>query len=582
MRRRAPYIFVIWLISCIAVLGVTRTVIALPEQCGNLTTTQIDNAIEEGVSWFERNQQANGTWLYRFNINTGVDEGGYNWVRHAGVLLSLEQVARYVAGDVGVRAAQVSERGWNAITEKYRNVDIDGVRTIAMISSSSPTGGTALTGIALSERRLRSNKNAIDNTLLRMGRFVAAQVQDNGSVLNDVDTATGVGTHGSFSPFATGQTMFLLARVREITKTTEFDDEIASIIKYLSTERAKNEGYVPDVSDHWGAYGMAVLANSAPEFLSDSTTVEFIRKQLGIAGIQVRYESQRTNDGLNRYSRGRQTLGAGLGTLGEAIGAWQEVVENQEVLREQQPWLHERLYCVAELLVQRQVSESQAQKLPDASAAQGSWAQFGFTQMDDQQHAVSALLAARRVNLDAPNVPRRTPVPEEALLVVLAAIALLNPGRLLQRGASCSGIQMTFIGTAVLVGVTALGGPVLRALNVSAATALVAAGAICLVTAIVSVLMQLRKPKHEFDSDLDYVLNGLLRPEVLLTSIAMGAGGQGWTWSITLALVAASVMFVPPQWKQQQVLSVVWLTRLLMIVAIFVGVAMIVDGVYAV
>lgn len=573
---------VVWVISCVAIFGVVRSAIAIPEHCGDLTTNDLDASISEAVAWMERNQLDTGVWLYRYDVVNNEDLGGYNWVRHAGVLLSLEQTARLLNGPVADQAEIVADRGWPAIEKNYRDVTIGGVRTTAMRSSSSATGGTALTGIALSERRVRTNDASLDQTLLQMARFVAAQVQDDGSVLNEVNLDTGLSTPGSFSPFATGQTMFLLARAREITQTNEFDSKIASIIRYLATQRAAREGYVPDVSDHWGAYGMAVLASSGPQFLSDREIVEFIRKQLGIAAIQVRYESQRTNDGLNRWTRGRQTLGAGLGTLGEAIGAWREVVAVQPVLRSQEPWLHERLLCVSELLVRRQVSAEQAQKLSNPDSSQGSWTQFGITQMDDQQHALSAMVAARIVDVDAPNAPRRMPIPESALLVIFSAIAVMNPARLAQRGASCSRIQLSVGGVVVIAIVTIFGGPLLRALNVSAATALVGAGAAVVVTALISLGMQMRPIHRSVNSNLDFLLNGFLRPETLLLAIAVGAGGQGWTWVVTAAFIAGGAMAVPTQWVERNHVLVTWLTRLLMVSSIALGVVLIVDGVYAV
>jgi hypothetical protein len=582
MRSRSWRVVVVWLAACVALFSLAGGAVAIPEHCGDITTDEIDSSIEEGVAWLERNQAESGVWLYRYNVKTDEDLGGYNWVRHAGVLLSLEQTARYVAGDVGIRAGQIADRGWPAIEQNYRGLTLNGMRTLAMKSSSSATGGTGLTGIALAERRLRTGDVSLDETLLGLARFVAAQVQNDGSVLNEVNLDSGISRPQSYSPFATGQTLFLLAQARAITGTTEFDTQIAAIIRYLSTERALREGYVPDVSDHWGAYAMAVLTETAPQFLTDQSTVEFIRKQLGIAGIQVRYESQRTNDGLNRWTRGRQTLGAGLGTLGEAIGAWQVVVAGQPALRDQQPWLHERLYCVSELLVNRQVTEREAQQLPNRSASQGSWIQFGITQMDDQQHAISAMVAARNVELDAPNAPRRTPIPENALLVVIAILALLNPGRLMKRGSSCSSIRVSVVGVAVLVALVVLGGPIVRLLNVSAATALVAAGASAVVASLFAFVMQVRSRDNAFESNTEVLLFGILRPEIMLLAIAVGAGGQGWTMSATIAIAVGVAMSVSPLWARKNQTVINWLLFLFMILAIACGIFLIVDGVYAV
>lgn len=582
MSSRSWRVVVAWLAACIGVFALAKGAVALPEHCGDVTNEQIDTSIAEGVGWLERNISDSGVWLYRYNVEEDENIGGYNWVRHAGVLLSLEQTARYVDTEVGETAALVADRGWPAIEANYRNIRIGNRQTIAMQSSSSATGGTALTGIAVAERRIRTGDTDLDENLLKMARFVAAQVQADGSVLNEVDLKTGNGKPGSYSPFATGQALFLLAQARAIVETQEFDIEIAAIIHYLATERALREGYVPDVSDHWGAYAMAVLTETAPHFLADRHTIQFVRKQLGIAGIQVRYESQRTNDGLNRYTRGRQTLGAGLGTLGEAIGAWQIVAASQPAIHNQQPWLHERLYCVAELLMNRQINEKEAAQLPNPMSARGAWAQFGITQMDDQQHAISAMVAARNVDLDAPNSPRRAPVPENALLVVLSAIALLNPGRLMQRGASCSGIRISVLGLGVLILLAGIGGPILRTLNVSAATAVVSAGAAAVVTTLIAFAMQLRLRSDSLASNVEFLLYGILRPETMMLAIAVGAGGQGWTWSIAIAIAIAVTMSVSPMWTAANPALVGWLVRLFMVATIALGIALIVDGVYAV
>ena len=484
------------------------------------------------------------------------------------MLLSLEQAASRAPTDVAATARTVADKGWAAILKKNRSVDIDGVATTAMAGSGGVTGGTALTGIALSERRLRTSDVGLDAPLLSYARFAAAQVQADGRVLNDVDLDTGIGRSGTYSPFATGQVLFLMARTRAITGTSEFDGKIQAILRYLATDRARVEGYVPEISDHWTAYAFAVLESDEPSFLNDQRTIAFVRKQLGVAAVQVRYESQRTDSHLNRWTRGRQTVAAGLGTLGEAIGNWQQVVIDQPALRSQRGWLHQRLSCVAELLVDRQ------------TASTGAWTQFGITQMDDQQHAISALLAARDVALDAPNVPRRVPVPENALLVVVLAVLVLNPPRLTRRAASCNGIRTGILATGMLGLLAAVGGPIVRALNVSEATAVVGAGAALVVATAASILR--RTITDDATRDTQLLLEGYLRPETILLAIALGAGGQGWVWAVTVAFVMIASTLLG--WRYASIHPTVhaWLVRLCSVALVVAGIALIVDGVYAV
>ena len=542
--------------------------VAVPEQCDGVSVGRIDNAVSRAVGWFANNQRDDGQWLYRYDTATGKDLGGYNWVRHAGVLLSLEQAASRGTTDVAATARTVADKGWAAILKKNRSVDIDGVATTAMAGSGGVTGGTALTGIALSERRLRTSDTGLDAPLLSYARFAAAQVQADGRVLNDVDLDTGTGRPGTYSPFATGQVLFLMARTRAITGTTEFDGKIRAILHYLATDRARVEGYVPEISDHWTAYAFAVLESDEPSFLSDQRTIAFVRKQLGVAAVQVRYESQRTDSHLNRWTRGRQTVAAGLGTLGEAIGNWQQVVIDQPALRSQQGWLHQRLSCVAELLVDRQ------------TASTGAWTQFGITQMDDQQHAISALLAARDVALDSPNVPRRVPVPENALLVVVLAVLVLNPPRLTRRAASCNGIRTGILATGMLGLLAAVGGPIVRALNVSEATAVVGAGTALVVATAAAVLR--RTISDDATSDTQLLLEGYLRPETILLAIALGAGGQGWVWAVTVAFVVITSTLLGRRYASIPPTVHAWLVRLSSVALVVAGIALIVDGAYAV
>ena len=121
---------------------------------------------------------------------------------------------------------------------------------------------------------------------------------------------------------------------------------------------------------------------------------------------QVRYESQRTNRFPTTLTRGRQTLGAGLGTIGEGLANLASLSGSAGLaslsgaaglpapagLAGQRDVLVERADCVAGMLVDRQLDAARAASAPAPDRAAGAWYQFGVTQMDDQQHALSALL----------------------------------------------------------------------------------------------------------------------------------------------------------------------------------------------
>jgi hypothetical protein len=569
----------LWLAATALVLGFARTVVALPEQCTTAPSlAAIDTSIDEAIGWFERNQRADGTWLYRFDGPQGVDLGGYNWTRHAGVLVSMEQAA--AAGRSS--AADIADRGWPVLLGHVTEVPTG----LAVASPDGiSTGGTALAGIALGERRLRTGDPEHDDTLRGVGRFVAGQVQADGRLWNAVDATTRRPAPGTNNPFAVGQAMFLLARLDRLFPGEGWGEPARLLGVYAATSRAVTDGYVPDLSDHWGAYALAELVSTEGVRLT-GTERSFARRQMGIMGVQIRYESQRTNGGVDRWLRGRQTLGAGLGTIGEAIGAFTVVAAAEPGFEGTRAWLRERLLCTADLLVARQVGPAAAARQPDPSGSQGAWFQFGITQMDDTRHAMSALLAARPFAADGsggsgePTIePRRTPVPASAVLVVLAAIAAINPGRLARAARGCTMVRPGIAGVAAIAGITALGTPLLRALSVGPATGVVAAGLVL----VLAGLWAFVRPGPDAPADeTGVLLHGVLRPEVVLASLAVGAGGQGWTWVLTASFVVLAAGYAASRPTPLPDRLLVWSGRLAAVLAVYAGVALVVDAVYAV
>jgi len=583
----------LWLLATIAVLGGARGVVALPERCQRPGTPAVDTAIADTVAWFERNQRPDGRWLYRYDAVEDRDLGDYNWVRHAGVLLSLEQAARFLDGPVAATAARVADAGWAAVDAEA--VEIATPQGPGRLLAT--TGGSALAGVAWAERRERTGDPALDDGLSRWVRTIVHQVQADGSVLNRVDRTSGLGVPGSTGPFSTGQALFLLYRTARlvVAEGARVDGDLIAparrIGRYIARDRARIEGFVPDTSDHWAAYGFAdLMTTPTPAAVLTEDELAFTRKQIGLAGVQTRYESQRTNAGIDRWLRGRQTLPAGLGTVGESLAGWMAVAQTHPALQRYRADLEDRLACVADLLVRRQVDAQEAAQLPDPARVQGSWLQFGITQMDDQQHALSALLLARTqgaVDDGGPvtMLPRRSPVPEGAALVIVAAVALVNPVRVARAGRGCAVARPAVFATGVLVGLTAIGGPVVRFLDVSPATAVVAAGLVAVLGGAVGLVTAGRRVTAQSPDPVQVLLTAMLRPELLVASVAVGAGGQGWVWalavSVNLALGAGLASRSPRDRMGRLAALVPWAVAVVAAVAMVAGVALVVEGIYA-
>lgn len=554
---------------------------------------ELDAAIARTVTWFDENQLPDGRWLYRYDAAKDADLGGYNWVRHAGVLLSLEQAAHLAPEATARTAHEVATRGWAAARAEMVELPVEGepFRFLAT------TGGTALAAVALAERRERTGDTELDAELASLVRTVAAQVTSEGSVINQVDLTTGIGIPGATGTFSTGQALFVMYRVARLIDTQggplatlldreeDLDAPARRIARYIAYDRADAEGFVPDTSDHWAAYGYADLL-STPNAEPATHEIAFARKQIGIAGVQVRYESQRTDSGVDRWLRGRRTLPAGLGTLGESLAGWHVAAAAIPALDPYRAGIAERYVCTTHLLLDRQIDPVEATRYRVPERVEGAWLQFGITQMDDQQHALSALVLARSSEVTASDaiamLPRRATVPESAALVILAAILLVNPLRLSRRGRGCEVARPTVAGIVILAGATAVGGPVLDALDVSPATAVVAAG---LVMAVVGAWGAVARvpipdtPPHPLTATLD----GLARPELLLASLAIGAGGQGWTWMATVALAGLAGGLLAARSADEGGGSTVidWGLRAIGVLAVVIGVAWLVEGVYA-
>ncbi len=370
-----------WVVSLLAL----RAVVLQPEHCGPAGEQEIAGAIDAGIEWLVENQKADGAYLYRYDRSTEEDLGGYNIVRHAGILVTLEQAAS--AGVPGAADAADAGSAW----ARDRVLPMGEGQALADATGDAPVtvGASALWIVALLERRDRTGDEQYDPLLLELGHFVAGSVQADGSVPARYVRATGALIPGSWSKFYTGESFWALANLHLAFPEEGFDAPANRIANYLP-DRDKAEEWWPPIPDHWAAYGYASMTQwENPPALTQAQE-RYIRRQAGLQSVQIRYESTRTFSTWTYLTRGRPTLGAGLGTLGEALNQWIVVAESHGELTDLLPALRERAACAANVIVERQAEG------PDGRVS-GAWFQFDITQMDDQQHTLSALLNFRGV-----------------------------------------------------------------------------------------------------------------------------------------------------------------------------------------
>ncbi len=372
-----------WLVT----LGLARVVVVQPERCGDVTVERLDRAIAETIGWATRTQGADGRWIYRYDARTDTDLGVYELVRHAGFTMSLYQAAAYgeteafapaERADAWARGFLVEHDDWTALApaQPGRGYDI---------------GATALFANAVLYKRAVTGSTTDDELLTRLGRFLLVNTMPNGAVTASWDPSTGAPVAGSSSPFFTGEALWALTRL-ESALPGPWREPSVRIARYIATERDDAEDRWPDVPDHWASYAYAEMARwPGPDALDDDI-LRHARRVAELEAVSIRYESQRTGSAFSRLTRGPIALPAGVGTLGEALGSLEHVPGLAG-----DPTLRARTRCVAGVLLERQRTAAQAAELPAPERVRGAWLRNGITQIDDQQHAMSALLLLREL-----------------------------------------------------------------------------------------------------------------------------------------------------------------------------------------
>jgi hypothetical protein len=368
--RRVGAGLLAWLGGLVVVVAAAH-----PEGCPTVSADQARAAAQAGLDWIGTNQQDDGQFLYRYDRSSDEVLPGYNYVRHAGTMLALEQGAAVGIDGAEQTAAKATHWALGQLSS------LPGDR----MAFTGDTGGTGLLVAALVEHRRATGDDEHDALLLRLGRFLATTVTEDGAVVASWDLSADEPVAGSRSPFFTGEILWALARLHADFPDDGFDEDARRISHYLATERDDAERRFPPVSDHWGAYGWDEIS-AWPATLTDEE-LDYAERQAGLFSLQVRYESQRRASGVAHLTRGPMALTAGLGTLGEGLGGIRRLAARTEDLDVDLDAVDERLACVAGMLVERQTHSEDPRQ-------DGAWFRDDITQVDDQQHAVSALLAA--------------------------------------------------------------------------------------------------------------------------------------------------------------------------------------------
>ena len=402
MRPLAKYVLVLLGVGLLA-FGA----IAPPEHCPTVTSPQLRAAATETVDWFARNQNADGTWLYLYDADTGTTAPDYNVVRHAGAVMGLFQAAAaeipgaLESADAGLAWARdrlLERHDWAALS--YRG--------------ETPTGATALLVAGLAQRREATGDRSYDDLLEQLGRFLADQVEPSGAVLAYFSVATNKPVPGAYSKYYTGEAYWALAFLHRVFPAGGWGEPAGQVGHYLATQRDDAEGYWPDLPDHWAAYGLSEWTEPLT-----ASEVAYARRQAELFGSQVRWVSQRFGPWGLLVRGPHQPRGGGYGVVGEALtGLWRVSARDPRLASLEGP-LSERAQCLAGLAIE-------AQSQTGSDRVRGAWFRDGSTRMDDQQHALAALLRTVAI-VDADDTSRSA---APLALWAVALLAMINPLRL--------------------------------------------------------------------------------------------------------------------------------------------------------
>ncbi len=561
---------------------------APPERCPDLTPSEMRAAAVSAADWLIDNQNVDGTWLYEYDRVADTATDDYNIVRHAGVMSSLYQAgARDIDG-----AIDSADRGlaWVLDNVVERN-DWAGVTT----GSTIQAGTNALLLAALVERRVATGDPTYDSFMEQLAGFLQEQVEPNGALLAYYDLEPDRARPETYSIYYTGEAYWALGRLHSIDPAAGWGDTADQMGDYMATVRDDEEDIWPPLADHWSGYGLgetAAFPDRPPgEPLTDEE-LEFVRRQGGLIGQRVRSISQRFGP-WGEAVRGTFTpRGGGYGVFGEGLaGLWRASQLDERLADERAP-LAERAACIGGLAIEAQTTADEAAGYPDPSRVEGAWFIDDVTRMDDQQHALSALLLTIPI-LEAAPFDAGHPAPV-AWLWILVVFGTINPIRAAfgmprdgtPRHRASVAVLGGLLGSAILFLVASGSDWVIDQLGTSEPAMRLAAGSLCLLSAGIDLA---RRPSAD-----EPALRGLgaaimpvavplfTRPAMLIAGLSVVADRGMTTYAIGLVLAVSTLVAfsLTPVGDDPERPVLVWIGRLLSFAAVAGSVLLIADAVF--
>ena len=556
-------------VALVFVFGVA----APPERCPTVTTAELHGSEQAAVDWFARNQHADGSWLYDYNADTDRAKPEYNVVRHAGAVEGL-----YQAAAAGLpRALDSADRGTEWARDRLTSRDD---WSTIFLGGEIPTGATALLVAGLDIRREATGDRRYDTLLRRLGRFLVAQTEPSGAVLASYDPIRDRPVPGEYSKYYTGEAYWALARLH-LTFPHEGWGKVADRIgAYLATKRDDVEDYFPPIEDHWAAYGLSSTVlfpeRGRPPLTADE--LHYARGQAKLFGWETRWISERMGPWGALVRGPHEPRGGGYGVMGEGLtGLWRTALRDPRLADLRGP-MAERATCMAGLAIDAQSDAAEAAREKNPSRVEGAWFRDGETRMDDQQHALSALLRTQaivRAGAGSGGADDETPA---VWLWGLVLVLALNPIRAAFgiTGEARSGSLPLLLGAGALlvVAASAVAPPLLDALDVSDPSFRTGAGIVAVVAGITDLF---RRPPRSGPIPFPLVA----RPALLVLALGAGADRGILPSIVAMAIGIAAVvgLVAAGAADDERARTLRWVARLLAAGLIAGGVTLVIHGI---
>lgn len=363
-----------------------RIAVVPAEVCPPATPDQVRAAAAAAGDWLVRGIADDGRFVYGYDRDDDQVNRGYSIVRHGGTTVALYQLTE----QLDERFFEPAEVALAWLLERAVETSEDATAIIDP-GVDAQLGTTAFTVVALTMRRALTGDDSYDDLMRRLGNFILGQRDGTGGLLSFWSRRTQAPVPDVYGPFATGEATWALAELGAALPGEGWAEAALPTMSYLASgRRERAEGWLARLPDHWAAYTLEALGAG----LVDEELAAYTERLTGYFSMRLRFEAQRRGEGINLWVRWYPGPPAGVGTAGEAMGALYQLARRDDRFAALLPVIRERLACMGGFMVERQVDATEAASGARPELEEGAWFYRDYTQVDGQQHVISALLGA--------------------------------------------------------------------------------------------------------------------------------------------------------------------------------------------